>query len=313
MLFGAGLAAGLLGPDRRRPERRHARDRGGDLLLAAAVRGALPGGSRRAHRGCGRRYRRDRQARPVRRRPGGRAAACGSGRSPTWRSSGWRRAPASPAATSDAAGSASILGSVSTEAAADQLLEGLNEPQREAVLHGEGPLLILAGRRLGQDARAHPPDRPPGAHRAGAARRDPRDHLHEQGRAGDARAGGGAGGRPRARDVGDDLPLGLRADAARRRRAARLHARLHDLRRAGLAAAGQELHRGAGRRSQALRPARHPAPDLGREEPAARRRGLPAQGGVLLRADRRRRLRALRAAPARARTRWTSTTCCSAA
>ena len=87
----------------------------------------------------------------------------------------------------------------------------------------------------------------------------------------------------------------LRADAA----AARLHARLHDLRRAGLAAARQELHRGARRRPAALRAARHPAPDLGRQERAARRRGLPAQGRQLLRADRRRRLRPLRAAPAR--------------
>ncbi len=91
----------------------------------------------------------------------------------------------------------------------------------------------------------------------------------------------------------------MRADAALGRAPARLHARVHDLRRAGLRAPRQALHRGAGRRSQALHAAGDQAPDLRRQEPAARRGRVPREGRLLLRADRRRRLRALRAAGAR--------------
>ena len=53
-------------------------------------------------------------------------------------------------------------------------------------------------------------------------------------------------------DVGDDVPRRLRPDAARRRRPARLHPPVHDLRPGRLAPAGQALPRRARGRPQAL-------------------------------------------------------------
>ena len=148
-------------------------------------------------------------------------------------------------------------------------------------------------RGLGQDARAHAPHRASARRGRREAARDPRDHVHEQGRRRDARAGRGSRRAAGARRVGDDVPRRLRPHPAPRGAAARLPLELHDLRHRRPAAAHEAVPRGSRARPEALHAARHPLADLEREEPADRPRRLREPRRELLRPDRRRRLQAL--------------------
>ncbi len=161
---------------------------------------------------------------------------------------------------------------------AEELLEGLNEPQRAAVVH-EGSAAARRRRRgLRQDPGADPPDRLADLRAQGAPRLDPGDHLHQQGRGRDEAAGRGPG-RPAGPDhVGLDVPLRLRPDPAQgdhraRLRGACLQVVVLDLRRGRPEAADDQRRQGARPRPEAV-PARLAAAlGLRPQERAARRGG----------------------------------------
>ena len=145
--------------------------------------------------------------------------------------------------------------------------------------HDRGAAARHRRRRLRQDPRPHPPRRAPDRRARREAERDPRDHLHEQGRGRDARAPRAAA-RRRGRAAIWILTFHAACGRILRREAERLGYRsnftIYD--QADQVRLVKAVPGGAGARPEALHPARHPRPDLEREEPARRPRRVREPG-----------------------------------
>ena len=200
----------------------------------------------------------------------------------------------------------------------DALLEGLTPEQAQAVRHGPGPLLLIAGPGAGKTKTLiHRIARLLQTRRRAAVGNPGRHLLGARGGRAAVAARRPARRAGRARRHRRDVSLDLRADAARARQRVRPHRELHRVRPDGRAArdrmaalrSAARADPAGARRLRAARGRRGARRDLVGEEPAAVPRQLPAAGAARRGAADRRRVAGGRDRAAALEQLGTSTTC----